>query len=207
MTVGRISHAARTLYEEVDVTRNILVLASVIVSSLVLAVDVYAGEIVRFDFQSDDGEGQYELFRVEADIRQQTFRIREPVDTGSVTVTTGKGELCFLQTESSSVPDRITRRFADGELWTDLVDIKSYEHACFTFDLHEPLGWFRSPVVRYAGEEYTLFFVGEMSTREMKGMMYEFFTTTRPDGGKDRFGHSVYVSARGVPAKKKEKGN
>jgi hypothetical protein len=191
----------------VNVKRTVLVPALAIVSSLVLWATASAGEMVRFDFQSHDGEGQYELFRVEVDVTERTFRIREPVDQGSLTVTSGKGELCFLQTESSNMPDRITRLFADGALWSEHVDIKSYEHACFTFDLYEPLGWFRSPVIRYAGEEYTLFFVGEMNTREMKGTMYEFFTTTRPDGGKDRLGHTIHVSARGVLLKKKLEGN
>ena len=52
-----------------------------IIALLALAANAFAGEIVRFDFQEHDGEGQYELFRLEVDSTENTLYPSPDKDT------------------------------------------------------------------------------------------------------------------------------
>ncbi len=152
--------------------------------------NIYAEDkIVRFDFQADAGEGTLELYRIDINIPQQ------------------KGELCFLHTTRSSVPTRIMKLLRDGTNWPKVIDMKNYEHACFTFDLYEPFGWFYSPTVKYSEAEYAFFFVGEINKAKIKGQLYQF-RNFLPSGEATSYKtiRTIEIAAKGSTLKQKPVG-
>ncbi len=139
--------------------RRALCLSIVLV---LLAAAAEAGEILRFDFQQYQGEGGYELYRIDVDMAKKT------------------GSFCYLTTAWSGIPDEIVEKFGKKK-WSAFVDLKTQEHACFDFDLYNygyDYGWFFSPEVKYGGEGlYELsrfFFTGEIKKRVLKGTLHYF---------------------------------
>jgi hypothetical protein len=123
----------------------------------------YASDIFRFDFQKYIGEGQLDLYRVEVN----TLKL--------------KGDMCFFDTGSVSISKEIADRLWKGVIWSNLLDLNKFEHACFSFDLYEPFGWFYSPPVKYGDAEYRFFFIGQIKARKMNGILYKF-KDLRPEG-------------------------
>jgi hypothetical protein len=114
---------------------------------------------VNFVFQKDVGEGQYEFYQVKLDTKGKT------------------GELCFLHSEKSNIPDATMEKIRAGKEWTSFITLQKVPHACFKFELYGSSGWFYSPTVIYGDERYKFFFIGEINMSVMKGVLYQFITS------------------------------
>ncbi len=144
-----------------------------------------AGEIVRFDFQKYLGEGGYSFYRVDIDEQNSN------------------GKLCYFDTGVNNVSEEVSKQLWSGVLWSRLLDLNKFKHACFKFELYKPDGWFYSPAVKYEDVEYRFFFVGQIKDNKMDGKLYTFLFS-RPESGERPYGNAeeIKVSTTGLVLKK-----
>ncbi len=140
---------------------------------------IWAADMIRYDFQVDTGEGTRELYRIDVDYSQNT------------------GELCFLNTGSSGIPEETLKLIRSGKIWSKYVDMSKEEHACFKFELHGPFGWFTSPPFKYGSHEYKIVFIGDTKKESIQGKFYQFISYQ--SGSKiTRTSEEYEVSAKGT---------
>ncbi len=133
---------------------NSLILVFVLI--LLFVSNLWASNVSRYDFQLDVGEGTQELYRIDVDLNLK------------------KGELCFLNTGSSNVPEEIIVSIRKGTLWSKLIDFKKYDHTCFTFESYDPFGWFFTEPLTNNRQDIKLFFIGDMTKEKISGKIYQF---------------------------------
>lgn len=116
----------------------------------------WAADISRYDFQLDAGEGTRELYRIDVDLDLK------------------KGELCLLNTGSSNVPEDKIVSIRKGTLWSKVIDLKKYDHACFAIELYDPFGWFFTEPLTNDGQDIKLIFIGDVTKDRISGKIYQF---------------------------------
>lgn len=130
---------------------------------LVLLMSGYAyaeGDNLRFDFQQATGEGQYELFRVDADLAGR------------------KGELCFFSSIGLELSNEAIYDLTGNTIWSRIPDMMKFERKCSKFDLYGSANWFFTQPINYTGAEYRFFFVGSLNAKAMKGTLHQFRSYT-----------------------------
>ena len=132
-----------------------LILLITIILHANLSVSKTYGSSV-YEFHVDTGEGTLEIYRIVADFVKE------------------RGELCFLHSERSNVPDEIKNKVRNGTKWSTVINMDQYEHACSNFDIYEPSTWFYSSPIRYSEADYVFFFVGGMNSNKIEGILYRF---------------------------------
>jgi hypothetical protein len=123
---------------------------------LLFVSNLWAANISRYDFQMDAGEGTQELYRIDVDLNLK------------------KGEICFLNTGSSNVPDDKIVSIRKGTLWSKLIDFKKYDHTCLPFESYDPFGWFFTEPSLNSGQDIRLVFIGDMTKDKISGKIYQF---------------------------------
>lgn len=123
---------------------------------IILSREIAGAGNARFEFQKNIGEGEFELYAL------------------SVDTTKLKGELCFADTGIFRPSEKIMTLLSNGAKWWDIMEMDKINHACFVAQLYEPFNWFYSPVVKYGESDYRFIFIGEVSDKLVRGVLYQF---------------------------------
>ena len=131
---------------------------SVFISFIISVSNVAEAKGRIYEFYSEAGEGQLELFKINISIEEKS------------------GELCFLRTEDVNFPIKqdLIEKIKNSDAWTKYIHMEKQPHYCVDFLLYS-IGWFYTePVKVNLDEEYLFFFTGTVKKGGINGILHEF---------------------------------
>lgn len=141
-----------------------IILVFLIFVSLSSSFNLYAEEIVRFDFQEYIAEGAYEFYRIEVDLKNKS------------------GTLCYFENDGFVAAGGKLDRIAENTIWSQYISFAKVKPACAKFSLYNSLGWFMTDSFKHGEAEYRYFFVGSIKKESIDGKLYQF-RDHRPSNG------------------------
>ncbi len=117
---------------------------------------LHAEEMVRFDFQQYVGEGTYDFYRVEVDLKNKT------------------GLFCYFDQDSFVAAGGNLEKITEGTTWSQYISFPKVKTACAKFSLYNSSGWFMTDSSKFGEAEYRYFFIGNINKEKIDGKLYEF---------------------------------
>lgn len=118
--------------------------------------NLHAQEMAMFDFQQYVGEGTYDFYRVEVDLKNKS------------------GLFCYFNQDSFVAAGGKLDKIAEDTIWSRYVNFPKVKTTCAKFSLYNSSGWFMTDSFKFGEAEYRYFFIGNINKEKIDGKLYEF---------------------------------